>query len=73
MSQKSLLCLKLLLFSNLFSGTNANGGCKVASNPSNIVVAGGSIAEILYYINEGDRIIGVDVTSTYPDEVKVLP
>ena len=73
MHQKSLLYLILLLFSNLFSDPNANGGCKVASNPSSIVVAGGSIAEILYYINEGDRIIGVDVTSTYPDAVKVLP
>ena len=47
--------------------------CLEALNPTNIVVAGGSITEILYFIEQENRIIGVDVTSNYPKEAKKLP
>ena len=40
---------------------------------SNIVVAGGSITEILYFIGEESRIIGIDVTSNYPKETESIP
>ncbi len=47
--------------------------CLEALDPTNIVVAGGSITEILYFIEQENRIIGVDVTSNYPKEAKKLP
>ena len=47
--------------------------CNIANNTSDIVVAGGSITEILYFLNEEDRILGVDVTSNFPKETSKLP
>ena len=47
--------------------------CNIADNPSGIVVAGGSITEILYFLNEEERILGVDVTSNFPKQTKELP
>ena len=47
--------------------------CNIADNTSGIVVAGGSITEILYFLNEEDRILGVDVTSNFPKQTKELP
>jgi len=47
--------------------------CELASNPSRITVAGGSITEILYFLNEEDKIIAIDVTSNYPKDVKKYP
>ena len=67
------LLFLLLLFSSLSSKPDTNGKCTKASNSSRIVIAGGSITEILYYLNEEKRIIGVDVTSNYPEEAKALP
>ena len=43
--------------------------CNIADNASGIVVAGGSITEILYFLNEEDRILGVDVTSNFPKQI----
>ena len=47
--------------------------CNIADNTSGIVVAGGSITEILYFLNEEDRILGIDVTSNFPKQTKELP
>ena len=66
------LFIFFLLTSTLF-GANRNLECNLANDPSNIVVAGGSITEILYFIGEENRIIGVDVTSNYPKETKSIP
>ncbi|MEM6808324.1 MAG: ABC transporter substrate-binding protein [Pseudomonadota bacterium] len=44
-----------------------------AQDPSRIVVAGGSITEILYDLQEQQRIIGADRTSNYPAEARELP
>ncbi|WP_392563113.1 heme/hemin ABC transporter substrate-binding protein [Orbus sturtevantii] len=38
-----------------------------------IVTAGGSITEIIYALDANDELVGVDMTSTYPQEVKSLP
>lgn len=35
-----------------------------------IVSIGGTITEIIYALGHGDKIVGVDVTSIYPEEVK---
>ena len=45
----------------------------MASNSSRITVAGGSITEILYFLKEEDRIIGVDITSNYPKDTQKFP
>ena len=47
--------------------------CKLADNHSRIVIAGGSITEIIYFLNEDKKIFGVDVTSNYPKKTKDLP
>ena len=47
--------------------------CKLADNHSKIVIAGGSITEIIYFLNEDKKIVGVDVTSNYPKKAKNLP
>ncbi|RKS87745.1 iron complex transport system substrate-binding protein [Orbus hercynius] len=38
-----------------------------------IIIAGGSITEIIYLLQAQDELVGVDMTSTYPPEVKSLP
>lgn len=38
-----------------------------------IVVAGGSLTEIVFAIGAGDEVVGVDKTSNYPEKVKQLP
>ena len=53
-------------------GSNENY-CNEASDASKVVIAGGSITEIFYFLGEQERIIGIDVTSNYPAETKSLP
>lgn len=38
-----------------------------------IVVAGGSIAELIYAIGAGNRVVGVDETTSWPPETNALP
>ena len=38
-----------------------------------IVVAGGSLTEIVFALGAGDQVVGVDKTSNYPDTTKQLP
>ena len=42
-------------------------------DPSRIIIAGGSITEIMYFIEAEEKIIGLDVTSVYPEETKNFP
>lgn len=44
-----------------------------ADNPVRIVVAGGSLAELVYALGAGDQVVGVDQTVTYPPETDKLP
>ena len=44
-----------------------------ATDSSRIAVAGGSVTEILYFLGEEQRIVGVDITSNYPDEASNHP
>tara|TARA_B100001027_G_scaffold213940_1_gene185367 strand:- start:240 stop:1106 length:867 start_codon:yes stop_codon:yes gene_type:complete len=44
-----------------------------ARDASRVVVAGGSITEIFYFLGEQDRIVALDVTSNFPPEAKSLP
>ena len=47
--------------------------CKAAKNSSKIVIAGGSLTEIVYFLEQEEKIIGVDITSNYPQETSDLP
>lgn len=48
--------------------------CSFAISASErIVVAGGSITELVYALGAGDRVVGVDETTSWPAETKSLP
>jgi iron complex transport system substrate-binding protein len=44
-----------------------------ADPPSRIIVAGGSLTEIVHALGAGDRMIARDTTSTFPEAVTALP
>ena len=47
--------------------------CDPVLDSSRIAVAGGSITEVLYFIEAQDRIVAVDTTSTFPKEAQAFP
>jgi iron complex transport system substrate-binding protein len=47
--------------------------CTQASNIGRITVAGGSITEILYFLDMEKHIVAADITSNYPPETEHLP
>ena len=47
--------------------------CRPALDASRIVVAGGSITEILFMLGDTDKIVAVDRTSNFPPEVSRFP
>lgn len=53
--------------------TDAAGRKIVISDTSRIVSIGGSVTEVLYALGLGDRVIGVDQTSTFPEAARVKP
>lgn len=57
----------LLLLTALATGARAEDG------PRRVVAAGGSAAEIVFALGQGDRLIARDTTSSYPEAVLSLP
>ena len=51
----------------------ANLACNVAANSEKVVVAGGSLTEIMYFLGLQKKIVALDVTTSYPKEAKKLP
>ena len=47
--------------------------CTKANDSSSVVVAGGSITEIIYFLGKEKKLVGVDVTSNFPSETSSLP
>ena len=45
----------------------------IAQAAERIVVAGGSLTELIYAIGAGNRVVGVDETTSYPPETQALP
>ena len=72
MSKNNVSFFFLFLLPSLHFGANSDLECALAVDPSKIVVAGGSITEILYFIGEQNKIIGIDVTSNYPKETESI-
>jgi iron complex transport system substrate-binding protein len=57
----------ILLLAVLATGARAEDG------PRRVVAAGGSAAEIVFALGQGDRLIARDTTSSYPEAVMSLP
>ena len=58
----------LILFLSI---SNAYAICEQSMFRSKIVVAGGSITEIVYFLGMEDKLVGVDITSNFPKEAKL--
>jgi iron complex transport system substrate-binding protein len=63
------LHIQAVLGGGLTDGT----ACEVAPDSSRIVVAGGSITEILFLLGEEEKIVAVDRTSDYPAQASNFP
>ncbi len=64
------------LFRNLFwvvFAWSAVSGLEAGEDPSRIVTIGGAATEIVWALGEGDRVVAVDQSSTWPPEVRMLP
>lgn len=61
---------KIGLFLLIFS---INSLINLSSANQRIVIAGGSLTEIVFALGAGDEVVGVDKTSSYPEKVKQLP
>lgn len=61
---------RISLFLLIFS---INSLLNYSSANERIVIAGGSLTEIVFAIGAGDDVVGVDKTSSYPEKVKQLP
>ena len=61
---------KISLFLLIFS---INSLINFSSANQRIVIAGGSLTEIVFALGVGDDVVGVDKTSSYPEKVKQLP
>ena len=62
--------LWFLLFLIIF---NIQSSCELAENKNRTIVAGGSLTEIVYFLNEQQRLVAVDITSNYPEIATTLP
>ena len=49
------------------------GSCEPAADTSRVVVAGGSITEIIYYLDMDNYLVARDLTSNYPVKALSLP
>ena len=54
-------------------GWPAGGACEEAADSARIAVAGGSLAEIVYFLGAQDRLVAVDTTANFPPAARQLP
>ena len=66
----SKITISLFFLFSYLTIAQVNNNCDLSNDISRIVVAGGSITEIIYLLGQGDKIVAVDVTSNYPEETK---
>ena len=62
--------LLILLF---IVALNIQPSCFAAKSFDKTIVAGGSLTEIIYFLNEEEILVAVDITSNYPEEATELP
>ena len=63
----------LLQFVQLSAQGTINKTCEDSADPTKTIVAGGSVAEIIYFLNLDSYLVAADVTSIYPKQVTELP
>ena len=56
---------------NTFEG--ADGATASIADPSRIVSLNGDLTEIIFALGAGDQVVGIDLTTTYPEGATVLP
>ena len=66
---RKYIFLFLLLFTKYLLALDPNI-FERAKDATRVVIAGGSITEIFYFLGEQDRIVAIDVTSNFPPEAK---
>ena len=64
--------IKFLPVLVLFSA-GINSACDKAMDASRITVAGGSITEIIYALEQDEKLVAVDITSNFPKQASELP
>ena len=69
---KSYKLIKFLFVLILFSAC-INSACDKALDASRITVAGGSITEIIYALEQDEKLVAVDITSNFPKQASELP
>ena len=47
--------------------------CNQADDSSRVTIAGGSLTEIVYLLEQEHKLVAVDITSNFPEEAKQLP
>lgn len=47
--------------------------CNQADDSSRVTIAGGSLTEIVYLLEQENKLVAVDITSNFPEEAKQLP
>lgn len=69
----ALLLLGITLYSSSSFSAGIDGACAPANDASRIAIAGGSITEIVFFLEEQKRIVAVDRTSNFPAAAKQYP
>lgn len=72
MKYLTLAIIALTAFSCVSSNEPVKSQSLVQTQPR-IITLSGTLTEMVYALGRGKQIVGVDVTSTYPDEVAKLP
>ena len=67
------MVFKKVAFFLLIATNYLSSECIQSKNSNKIVIAGGSLTEIVYDLKEEEKILAVDVTSNFPPEAKALP
>ena len=70
---RSILAIVLCNTVGTLSATATNLGKPVTSNSLRIIALGGAVTEIVFALGAGDRVVGVDASSSYPEEAKQRP
>lgn len=73
MASTAKTTVKRIPMKKLFTAVLALSWAFSATAAERIVVAGGSLTELIYAMGAGDRVVGVDETTSYPPETAKLP
>lgn len=68
-----LLAATLVTPAAAWTVKDASGRTVEIKDASRIVTIGGAVTEIVYALGFGDKVIAIDITSTYPADIKKLP